>query len=89
MNTDEQKEKRRHQMKKAFIYIFIICYTTLLHAQDAGAAFQFLRLPASSHAVALGGDNTSIIEDDITLAFHNPALLANASGGTLSLNYMS
>lgn len=76
-------------MKKALIYLYILCTTSLLHAQDAGAVFQFLKLPSSSHAAALGGDNTSIIEDDITLSFHNPALLTNTSGGTLSLNYMS
>ena len=61
----------------------------MLRAQDAESAFQFLQLPMSSHAAALGGDNTSIIEDDITLAFHNPALLTNAHGRTLSFNYMS
>lgn len=76
-------------MKRAFIYFYIICSVTLLRAQEAGAAFQFLQLPFSSHAAALGGDNTSIIEDDLTLAFHNPALLTNTSGRTLSLNYMS
>ena len=76
-------------MKRLLTYLYIACSIALLHAQDAGATFQFLRLPASSHAAALGGDNTSIIEDDLTLAFHNPALLTNATGGTLSLNYMS
>ena len=84
-----EEKKQRLPMKRAFIYLIIICSAALLHAQDAGAAFQFLQLPASSHAAALGGDNTSIIEDDITLSFHNPALLANASGGTLSLSYMN
>lgn len=76
-------------MKRVLTYLYIICSAALLHAQDAGAAFQFLQLPSSSHAAALGGDNTSIIEDDVTLAYHNPALLANVSGSTLSFNYMS
>lgn len=76
-------------MKRVLTYIYIICSITLLHAQDAGATFQFLRLPSSSHAAALGGDNTSIVEDDATLAFHNPALLTNTSSSTLSLSYMS
>lgn len=76
--------------KRGILYLFIIWHSTYaLFAQDAGATFQFLRLPISSHAAALGGDNTSIVEDDITLAFHNPALLANTSGNTLNLNYMS
>lgn len=77
-------------MKRGILYLYIICCCIpALRAQDAEATFQFLQLPASSHAAALGGDNTSIIEDDITLAFHNPALLANTNGNTLSLNYMS
>lgn len=76
-------------MKRVLTYLYIICSAALLHAQNAGAAFQFLQLPSSSHAAALGGDNTSIIEDDVTLAYHNPALLANVSGSTLSFNYMS
>ena len=77
-------------MRKAIIYIYILlCSATTLHAQDAGATFQFLQLPISSHASALGGDNVSAIEDDVALAFHNPALLANVGGSTLSFNYMS
>lgn len=77
-------------MKRAIIYLLCISYSAIsLRSQDAGSVFQFLQLPFSSHASALGGDNTSIIEDDITLAFHNPALLTNASGNTLSFNYMS
>lgn len=76
-------------MKRILIYLHIIYSAALLQAQNAGATFQFLQLPASSHAAALGGDNTSAIEDDITLAFHNPSLLTNTSDGTFNLNYMS
>ena len=76
-------------MKRFFIYLYIICSTTLLHAQDAGTAFQFLQLPTSSHAAALGGDNISIIENDAELSYHNPALLTNAYGRMLGLSYMN
>ena len=77
-------------MKRALTYLLIIlCSTVLLPAQDAGAAFQFLQLPVSSHAAALGGDNITIAEDDVELSYHNPALLTNASGRTLSLSYMN
>lgn len=77
-------------MKRALTCLFIIlCSTVLLHAQDAGAAFQFLQLPVSSHAAALGGDNITIAEDDAELSYHNPALLTNASGRMLSLSYMN
>ena len=76
-------------MKRHLIFLYIICSSILLHAQDAGTAFQFLQLPVSSHASALGGDNISIMEDDAELAFHNPALLTNASNRMLGLNYMN
>lgn len=58
-------------------------------AQDGNTAFHILKLPFSSHAGALGGENISIVEDDITLAVHNPALLSYISDKTLNLNYMS
>ena len=58
-------------------------------AQGGEHAFNFLRLPYSSHAAALGGNNISIIEDDLTLVMHNPALLANVSDKTFNLSYMS
>lgn len=76
-------------MKRIVLYLYIMCSACVLQAQDAESAFQFLQLPMSSHAASLGGDNVSIIEDDVTLAFHNPALLTNTYGRTLSLNYMS
>ena len=76
-------------MKRFFIYLYIICSTGLLCAQDAGATFQFLQLPVSSHAAALGGDNVSIIEDDAELSYHNPALLTNASPRMLGFSYMN
>ena len=58
-------------------------------AQSGENAFNFLRLPYSARAAALGGSNISIIEDDITLAMHNPALLANVSDKTINISYMS
>ena len=76
-------------MKRVLIYLYILCCTAGLRAQGAGTAFQFLQLPASSHAAALGGDNITIAEDDAELSYHNPALLTNASDRTLSLNYMN
>ena len=60
-----------------------------LFAQDGSSVFNFLRLPISAHAAALGGNNISLIEDDITLAYHNPALLINTTDNTLNLNYMT
>ena len=51
--------------------------------------YNLLRLPVSAHVAALGGDNTTIIEDDATLIFHNPALINNVTDRTLNLNFMT
>ena len=58
-------------------------------AQESQTAYNFLRMPESAHAAALGGDNISIIEDDATLALSNPALLSSVGGRTVTLGYMN
>ena len=58
-------------------------------AQESQMAYNFLRMPESAHAAALGGDNISIIEDDATLALSNPALLSSVGGRTVTLGYMN
>ncbi len=76
-------------LKKSFITALLLSiFPVLLHAQDGTSAFQFLKLPFSAHASALGGENISIIEDDATMAVQNPALLSCVADKTLSLNYM-
>lgn len=60
-----------------------------IHAQTGDTGYQFLNVPTSAHSAALGGVNVSIIEDDPTLVFTNPALLANVSDKTLNLNFTS
>jgi hypothetical protein len=77
-------------MRRIFLaFLISVCSLPFLCAQDADAVFQFLQLPASSQAAALGGDNVSILEDDVELAYHNPALLTNVGGRMLSLGYMN
>jgi hypothetical protein len=58
-------------------------------AQNGEEAFSFLRYPASARVNALGGNNISIVEPDLSLAFHNPALLGAEMDGTLNVNYMN
>lgn len=76
-------------MKKIAVIVFSALFSCTLQAQDGASAFNFLKLPISSHAAAVGGDNISLIEDDLTLAFQNPALLSCVSDKTLNLNYMT
>ena len=53
----------------------------------AEVAYQYLKIPVSSHVAATGGQNISIVDDDATLGMSNPALLSNVSDGMLSFDY--
>ncbi len=76
-------------MKKVIFCLFFTLISVLTWAQDCQTGYNFLRLPVSAHAAALGSDNISIIEDDPSLMFHNPALLSSVSDKSLNLNYMN
>ena len=76
-------------MKRTLFFLFASALFVLGGSAQNSSAFQFLRLPLSAHAAALGGDNVSASDDDPTLAFHNPALLVGMEPGTLGLQYMS
>ena len=76
-------------MKKAILTIITILWAVLASAQESQTEYNFLRLPVSAHAAALGGDNITIIEDDEALIFNNPALLSSVSDKTINLNYMN
>lgn len=60
-----------------------------LRAQESGSVFNFLNLPVSSHSTALGGKNISLVEDDISLAIQNPALLSGVSDKTIGFSFMT
>ncbi len=61
----------------------------MTQAQEGRTDYNFLRLPVSAHAAALGGDNITIIEDDPTMIFHNPSLITSVSDKSINLNYMT
>ena len=67
--------------------MFIQCSSAL--AQESGSVFNFLNLPVSSHSTTLGGKNISLVEDDISLAMQNPALLTNVSDKTIGFSFMN
>lgn len=75
--------------RRVILFLTTIFFSFAIFAQESAAVFNFLRLPFSAHAAALGGNNISQIEDDITFGYHNPALLINVSDNTLNLNYMT
>ncbi len=76
-------------MKKAAFTIVMTLLAVAAVAQESRTAYNFLRLPVSAHAAALGGDNITIVEDDPTMMFHNPSLISSVSDKSLNLNYMN
>ena len=76
-------------MKKNVILAFFVLFSYEIRAQESETVYNFLRLPVSAHAAALGGENITIDDDDPTMVFHNPALVSNVSDRSLNLNYMT
>ena len=70
------------------VFTLLAPFSTL-RAQESQTAYNFLRLPVSAHAAALGGDNISLVDDDATLIFQNPALINDVSDRTINLNFMT
>ncbi|MDD2797199.1 MAG: type IX secretion system protein PorQ [Bacteroidales bacterium] len=79
-------------MKKELIVLILILSVFSIgtsHGQNGESAFAFLRLPSSTHISALGGTNISIVSEDNSNAFQNPALLSRVKETAISLNYMN
>jgi long-subunit fatty acid transport protein len=76
-------------MKKVIFALIFTFFALYGRAQETSSTYNFLKLPVSAHAAALGGDNISLIEDDASLIFGNPALLTSVSDKTLNLNFMT
>lgn len=76
-------------MKKNVFLLLLTLFAIAAEAQESQTAYNFLRLPVSAHAAALGGDNITIIEDDPSLVFSNPALLSSVSDKSINLNFMT
>lgn len=73
---------------KIFSLLLAVLPATAL-AQEYASAFNTLRLPASSHAAALGGQNVTLIENEPTAGWYNPALYANVSDLSAGLDFMT
>ncbi|MDL2256742.1 type IX secretion system protein PorQ [Bacteroidales bacterium OttesenSCG-928-I14] len=76
-------------MRKILFVLLLFMPTTFLFAQEGKTTFDYLMLPVSAHAAALGGTNVSFIEPDVSLVFNNPAFLGYEMDKQLNLNYMS
>ena len=76
-------------MNRAPLALLLTFTACTVQAQVSQTEYNFLRLPVSAHAAALGGDVISVVENDASMIFHNPALLTSVSDNTLGLNFMN
>ena len=60
-----------------------------IFAEGGGSsAYDFLKIPTSAHAFALGGSAPALIDDDVTLVDQNPGLLGSEIDKQVAFNYM-
>lgn len=76
-------------MRKLLILFSLILCVFSLTAQEGKSAFEYLLIPNSVRASALGGNNVSVIENDISLIYQNPAFLGQEMDKTINVNYLS
>ena len=81
------ESKNVKTLKVTLLLLLLLPLTA--RAQGGESAFNFLRLPYSSRASALGGSNISVVDDDLSLSMHNPALLINVADKTVKNEFAS
>lgn len=70
------------------IVILLLASTLRLNAQAGGDnTYEFLNLSTNALVSSLGGMNVSMVSNDPSLAYYNPALLNKDNSGNISLNY--
>ena len=77
-------------MRGFIITAVLLAALQLAQAQKGGeSTYSFLGLTNSAKVAAMGGEVVSLLDDDINLVFHNPALLSPGMHNNLSLNYVN
>lgn len=76
-------------MKESLILALFSVLVLSLKAQESNSAYRVLQTPTSAHALAVGGENITMDDDDPALVQHNPALLTNVTPNSLGLSFMT
>lgn len=76
---------------KFYLILLFILTVFTARAQIGGeTTYQFLELTNSARVAALGGTQVALTDSsDLNLPFHNPALLHQAMGNTVLVNYVN
>jgi hypothetical protein len=76
-------------MRRLFFTILCFAGGLSLWAQGGNATFEYLLIPHSARSAALGGVNVSVVENDASLIYDNPAFLGSEMDKTLLVSYLS
>jgi hypothetical protein len=78
-------------MKKKVLnlLIFVIIVSPSFSQTGGDNVYEFLNLTHSGLVSSLGGTNVSIQDNNLNLAYHNPALLNSGMDKSLALNYVN
>ena len=77
-------------MRKILLLYILFLFTSLsLLAQEGKSTFDYLLLPTSTRSAALGGTNVSVIENDVSLVYNNPAFLGTEMDLNFNATYLS
>jgi hypothetical protein len=76
-------------MRTLILIHVILLSSSALWAQEGKSTFDFLLLPNSVHAAALGGNNISVIENDLSSVYQNPGLLGQEMDNLFNASYLS
>jgi len=77
-------------VRKYIYIIFLIILTNTVYPQTGGDnVYEFLNLTHSSLVASLGATNVSLRNNDLNLAYSNPALLSEDMDKSLTLNYVN
>lgn len=77
------------RLRTCVLFLLFLAFSVTVTAQTGSTGYESANVPVSAHSAALGGQNVSAVEDDITLLFSNPALLSNVATNTLCFDFMS
>src|SRR6478735_4577411 len=71
-----------------FTFFCFVAVSTIVSAQTGGnSSFSHLNFVPSARINSLGGNLISVKDNDVNLAFQNPALLSKSSSKQLAFNY--
>lgn len=73
--------------RKLLLSLIVLVSSISVYSQTSDG-YSFLNIPTSSHVFGMGGNNITIIDDDVTLSDQNPALIGPELEKQVAVNYM-